>query len=294
MKWGPGHVQKHDLSSLRLLGSVGEPINPEAWMWYYHHVGQERCPVVDTWWQTETGSILITPLPGITRLKPGSATRPFPGLKPAVVKESGEHVAVGGGFLVQTRPWPSMLRTIYGDHDRYVSTYWGRWGKDVYVTGDGAKVDEDGYFWVLGRVDDVLNVAGHRIGTMEVESALVDHQDVAEAAVVGKKHDVKGQAIAAFVTLKDGIEASDAKIDELKRHVTKKIGVVARPDEILWSPDLPRRALGRSCDGCCGTSPTERPWVTSRPSPTRRSSRDCGSNTKTKRGEYTVSCVRHP
>ena len=245
MKWGPGHVQKHDLSSLRLLGSVGEPINPEAWMWYYHHVGQERCPVVDTWWQTETGSILITPLPGITRLKPGSATRPFPGLKPAVVKESGEHVAVGGGFLVQTRPWPSMLRTIYGDHDRYVSTYWGRWGKDVYVTGDGAKVDEDGYFWVLGRVDDVLNVAGHRIGTMEVESALVDHQDVAEAAVVGKKHDVKGQAIAAFVTLKDGIEASDAKIDELKRHVTKKIGVVARPDEILWSPDLPKTRSGK-------------------------------------------------
>ena len=245
MKWGPEHVQKHDLSSLRLLGSVGEPINPEAWMWYYHHVGQERCPVVDTWWQTETGSILITPLPGITRLKPGSATRPFPGLKPAVVKESGEHVAVGGGFLVQTRPWPSMLRTIYGDHDRYVSTYWDRWGKDVYVTGDGAKVDEDGYFWVLGRVDDVLNVAGHRIGTMEVESALVDHHDVAEAAVVGKKHDIKGQAIAAFVTLKDGIEASDAKIDELKRHVTKKIGVVARPDEILWSPDLPKTRSGK-------------------------------------------------
>ena len=245
MKWGPAHVQKHDLSSLRLLGSVGEPINPEAWMWYYHHVGQERCPVVDTWWQTETGSILITPLPGITRLKPGSATRPFPGLKPAVVKESGEHVAVGGGFLVQTRPWPSMLRTIYGDHDRYVSTYWDRWGKDVYVTGDGAKVDEDGYFWVLGRVDDVLNVAGHRIGTMEVESALVDHHDVAEAAVVGKKHDIKGQAIAAFVTLKDGIEASDAKIDELKRHVTKKIGVVARPDEILWSPDLPKTRSGK-------------------------------------------------
>ena len=245
MKWGPQHLEGHDLSSLRLIGSVGEPINPEAWMWYYHHVGGERCPVVDTWWQTETGSILITPLPGITRLKPGSASRPFPGLKPAIVTESGDPVSVGGGYLVQTRPWPSMLRTIYGDHDRYVSTYWGRWGHDVYVTGDGAKVDEDGYFWLLGRVDDVLNVSGHRVGTMEVESALVDHQDVAEAAVVGKAHEIKGQAIAAFVTLKDGVEPNDAKLDELKQHVAKKIGVVARPDEILWSPDLPKTRSGK-------------------------------------------------
>jgi acetyl-CoA synthetase len=245
MKWGPQHLEKHDLSSLRLIGSVGEPINPEAWMWYYHHVGGERCPVVDTWWQTETGSILITPLPGITRLKPGSAGRPFPGLKPAIVTESGDPVSVGGGYLVQTRPWPSMLRTIYGDHDRFMSTYWGRWGRDVYVTGDGAKVDEDGDFWLLGRVDDVLNVSGHRVGTMEVESALVDHQDVAEAAVVGKAHEIKGQAIAAFVTLKDGIEATDAKLAELKQHVAKKIGVVARPDEILWSPDLPKTRSGK-------------------------------------------------
>ena len=245
MRWGPGYVDKHDLSSLRLIGTVGEPINPEAWMWYYHHVGHERCPIVDTWWQTETGSILITPLPGITRLKPGSATRPFPGLKPAVVKENGDHVSVGGGYLVQTRPWPSMLRTIYGDHDRYVATYWNRWGTDVYVTGDGAKLDEDGYFWLLGRVDDVLNVAGHRVGTMEVESALVDHQDVAEAAVVGKAHEIKGQAIAAFVTLKDGIESSDTKIDELKRHVAQKIGAIARPDEILWSADLPKTRSGK-------------------------------------------------
>ena len=245
MKWGPEHLQKHDLSSLRLIGSVGEPINPEAWMWYHHHVGGERCPVVDTWWQTETGSILITPLPGITPLKPGSAARPFPGLKPAVVKENGERVEVGGGYLVQTRPWPSMLRTIYGDHDRYVSTYWNRWGHDVYVTGDGAKLDEDGYFWLLGRVDDVLNVAGHRVGTMEVESALVDHQDVAEAAVVGKVHEIKGQVVAAFVTLKDGVAASDSKVDELKQHVAKKIGVVARPDEILWSADLPKTRSGK-------------------------------------------------
>ena len=245
MKWGPEHVHKHDLSTLRLLGSVGEPINPEAWIWYYHHVGDERCPVVDTWWQTETGSILITPLPGITRLKPGSATKPFPGLKPAVVTESGAHVPIGGGYLVQTRPWPSMLRTIYGDHDRYLATYWNRWGRDVYETGDGAKIDEDGYFWLLGRVDDVLNVAGHRVGTMEVESALVDHQDVAEAAVVGKPHEIKGQGIAAFVTLKEGVESSDAKIAELKQHVVKKIGAIARPDEILWSADLPKTRSGK-------------------------------------------------
>ena len=245
MKWGPGHLQKHDLSSLRLLGSVGEPINPEAWMWYYRHVGGERCPVVDTWWQTETGCILIAPLPGITPLKPGSASRPFPGLKPAIVTETGEPVQVGGGYLVQTRPWPSMLRTIYGDHDRFVATYWNRWGRDVYVTGDGAKVDEDGYFWLLGRVDDVLNVAGHRVGTMEVESALVDHQEVAEAAVVGKEHEIKGQAICAFVTLKEGVTASDEKLAELKQHVTTKIGAIARPDEIIWTADLPKTRSGK-------------------------------------------------
>ena len=245
MRWGPEYVQRHDLSTLRLIGSVGEPINPEAWMWYYHHVGGGRCPIVDTWWQTETGSILITPLPGITRLKPGSATRPFPGLKPAVVTEAGQAVSVGGGYLVQTRPWPSMLRTIYGDHDRYIDTYWNRWGHEVYVTGDGAKLDADGYFWVLGRVDDVLNVAGHRVGTMEVESALVDHPDVAEAAVVGKTHEIKGQAIAAFVTLKDGIAPSDTKVVELTQHVAKKIGAIAKPDEILWSPDLPKTRSGK-------------------------------------------------
>ena len=245
MKWGPEHLQKHDLSSLRLIGSVGEPINPEAWMWYYHYVGGERCPVVDTWWQTETGSILITPLPGITTLKPGSASKPFPGLKPAVVKESGEKVSVGGGYLVQTYPWPSMLRTIYGDHDRYVNTYWNRWGHDIYVTGDGAKLDEDGYFWLLGRVDDVLIVAGHRIGTMEVESALVDHPVVAEAAVVGRPHEIKGQAVAAFVTLKDQSTPSNELSSELKKHVVKKIGPIARPDDIIFAADLPKTRSGK-------------------------------------------------
>ncbi len=245
MKWGPEHVSKHDLSTLRLIGSVGEPINPEAWMWYHHHVGGDRCPIVDTWWQTETGSILITPLPGLTKLKPGSASRPFPGLKPAIVTESGQPVEVGGGYLVQTRPWPSMLRTIYGDHDRYVATYWNRWGHATYVTGDGAKVDEDGYFWLLGRVDDVLNVAGHRVGTMEVESALVDHQEVAEAAVVGKEHEIKGQAICAFVTLKEGVQSSDAKVEELRQHVATKIGAIAKPDEILWTVDLPKTRSGK-------------------------------------------------
>ncbi len=214
-------------------------------MWYYQHVGGERCPIVDTWWQTETGSILITPLPGITPLKPGSASRPFPGLKPQIVTEAGEPVKVGGGYLVQTRPWPSMLRTIYGDHDRFIATYWNRWGRDVYVTGDGAKVDEDGYFWLLGRVDDVLNVAGHRVGTMEVESALVDHQEVAEAAVVGKEHEIKGQAVCAFVTLKEGVTASDDKLAELKQHVAKKIGAIARPDEIIWTADLPKTRSGK-------------------------------------------------
>ena len=245
MKWGPDHVSKHDLSTLRLIGSVGEPINPEAWMWYHEHVGGGRCPIVDTWWQTETGCILITPLPGLTTLKPGSATRPFPGLRPAVVTEGGDEVKVGGGYLVQTRPWPSMLRTIYGDHDRYVTTYWNRWGHSTYVTGDGAKVDEDGYFWLLGRVDDVLNVAGHRVGTMEVESALVDHQEVAEAAVVGKAHEIKGQGICAFVTLKDGVTGSDEKVQELRQHVATKIGAIAKPDEILWTADLPKTRSGK-------------------------------------------------
>lgn len=248
MKWGTEWPARHDLSSLRLLGSVGEPINPEAWMWYYKAIGGERCPVVDTWWQTETGAIMITPLPGVTNLKPGSATRPFPGIAAEIRNERGEAVAVGGGFLALTRPWPSMLRGIYGDPERYERQYWNKWGSGVYVTGDGAKRDADGYFWLLGRVDDVINVAGHRIGTMEVESALVDHPSVAEAAVVGRWHELKGQAITAFVTLKEdarGTQSTEDVIADLKAHVVRKIGAIARPDDILLTADLPKTRSGK-------------------------------------------------
>ena len=249
MRWGTEWPRRHDLSSLRLLGSVGEPINPEAWIWYYHFVGGDRCPVVDTWWQTETGAIMITPLPGVTTLKPGSATRPFPGISAEIRNERGDAIEVGGGLLALTRPWPAMLRGIYGDPRRYVQQYWSKWGSGVYVTGDGAKRDADGYFWLLGRVDDVINVAGHRIGTMEVESALVDHPSVAEAAVVGRAHEIKGQAIAAFVTLKDGVadgtRSTKDIANELKEHVVKKIGAIARPDDILFTPDLPKTRSGK-------------------------------------------------
>ena len=245
MKWGTAWPARRDLTKLRLIGTVGEPINPEAWIWYHQHIGGQRCPVVDTWWQTETGMILITPLPGITSTKPGSATRPFPGISAEVVNEQGETVKVGGGYLVLTRPWPAMLRTIYGDPDRYIQQYWSRWDQSTYVTGDGAKRDEEGYFWLLGRVDDVLNVAGHRVGTMEVESALVDHSDVAEAAVVGKPDEIKGQAITAFVTLKDGVNPTPSLADVLKKHVTKKIGAIARPEEILFTADLPKTRSGK-------------------------------------------------
>jgi acetyl-CoA synthetase len=245
MRWGPKWPAKHDLSSLRLLGSVGEPINPEAWMWYHLNIGEQRCPIVDTWWQTETGQIMITPLPGLTRTKPGSATRPFPGIAAEVKGDDGTAIEVGGGLLALTRPWPAMLRGIYGDPDRYVSQYWSRWSSDVYFTGDGAKRDAEGDFWLLGRVDDVLNVAGHRIGTMEVESALVDHPQVAEAAVVGRTHEIKGQAVAAFVTVKDGVEGTPAFADELRAHVTKKIGAIARPDDIMFTADLPKTRSGK-------------------------------------------------
>jgi acetyl-CoA synthetase len=245
MRWGTEWPQKRDLSSLRLIGSVGEPINPEAWVWYYRFIGGEKCPVVDTWWQTETGAIMITPLPGLTTAKPGSATRPFPGIGAEIRNERGEKVEVGGGLLALTRPWPSMLRGIYGDPERYVRQYWNKWGPAVYVTGDGAKRDADGFFWLLGRVDDVINVAGHRIGTMEVESALVDHPTVAEAAVVGRAHEIKGQAIAAFVTLKEGKHGSKDHADELKEHVVKKIGAIARPDDILFAADLPKTRSGK-------------------------------------------------
>ena len=245
MRWGTEWPKKHDLRSLRLLGSVGEPINPEAWVWYHLHIGGERCPVVDTWWQTETGAIMITPLPGITSTKPGSATQPFPGISAEVLTDKAERVSVGGGLLALTKPWPAMLRGIYGDPERYTRQYWSRWTPDLYFTGDGAKRDDDGYFWLLGRVDDVLNVAGHRIGTMEVESALVDHQQVAEAAVVGRPHDIKGQAIAAFVTVKEGVTLSDALADELKKHVSHKIGAIARPDDVIFAADLPKTRSGK-------------------------------------------------
>jgi acetyl-CoA synthetase len=247
MKWGEQHVRKHDLSSLRLLGTVGEPINPEAWMWYHRVVGKERCPIIDTWWQTETGCCVISPLPGVTETKPGSATQPLPGYSVALVDAAANPIAVGGGLLTITRPWPSMLRSIWGDRQRYVDTYFSKWpGRpDLYFAGDGAKLDEDGYWWILGRVDDVLNVAGHRIGTMEVESALVEHPSVAEAAVVGKEHELKGQAIAAFVTLKEGQHATSALRDELRDFVAQKIGAIARPDDILFSADLPKTRSGK-------------------------------------------------
>jgi acetyl-CoA synthetase len=245
MKWGTEWPAKHDLSSLRLMGSVGEPINPEAWVWYHLHIGNSRCPIVDTWWQTETGGIMITPLPGITRTKPGSATHAFPGITAEILNDKGEPVPVGGGLLAITRPWPSMLRSIYGDHDRYVTQYWSRWGRDIYFTGDGAKKDDEGYYWLLGRVDDVLNVAGHRIGTMEVESALVDHPKVAEAAVVGRPHEIKGQALAAFVTVKLGVSASESLADDLKKHVAQKIGAIAKPDDIIFAADLPKTRSGK-------------------------------------------------
>jgi acetyl-CoA synthetase len=245
MKWGTDWPKRRSMSSLRLLGSVGEPINPEAWIWYHENIGGERCPIVDTWWQTETGMIMITPLPGLTPTKPGSATKPFPGIKAEIRSQSGDAVNVGGGLLALTRPWPAMLRGIYGDPERYVTQYWSKWDRSTYFTGDGAKRDEDGYFWVLGRVDDVINVAGHRIGTMEVESALVDHLSVAEAAVVGRAHELKGQAISAFVILKEGHAPSPALADELKQHVVKKIGSIARPDDILFAADLPKTRSGK-------------------------------------------------
>jgi len=245
MKWGTEHPAKRDLSSLRLLGSVGEPINPEAWIWYHQYIGGGRCPVVDTWWQTETGMILITPLPALTTLKPGSATHPFPGVGAEIFNEQGQPVKAGeGGYLVLTRPWPAMLRGIYRDPDRYVKQYWSRF-PGVYFTGDGAKRDADGYFWLLGRVDDVINVSGHRIGTYEVESALVDNPAVAEAAVIGVTHEIKGQAIAAFVTLKEGHKPAPQMVEMLKEHVVKKIGALARPEQILFAGELPKTRSGK-------------------------------------------------
>ncbi|HXV70504.1 MAG TPA: acetate--CoA ligase [Acidimicrobiia bacterium] len=245
MKWGDEHVDKHDLSTLRVIGTVGEPINPEAWIWYHQHVGKENCPIVDTWWQTETGGIMITPLPGVTATKPGSATKPFPGIAADVVDDDGNSVPLGGGgFLVITQPWPSMARTIYGDDQRYVDTYWSRF-EGRYFPGDGCKRDEDGYFWLLGRVDDIMLVSGHNISTTEVESALVSHIAVAEAAVVGRKDAVTGQAIAAFVTLRGTATGDNDLIDELRNHVAHVIGPIAKPASIVFTGDLPKTRSGK-------------------------------------------------
>ena len=246
MRWGTEYPQKHDLSSLRLLGTVGEPINPEAWVWYWEYIGGERCPIVDTWWQTETGAILITPLPGITPLKPGSATFPFPGIEADVLDEQGQSVGLGGGgYLVLKRPWPAIARTIWRDPDRYVETYFSKYGPDTYVAGDGARRDEDGYFWLLGRIDDVMNCAGHRLSTYEIESALVDNQKVAEAAVVSKPDEILGEAIVAFVTLKSEYEGDDAVAAELREHVATKIGKIARPHGLIFTGDLPKTRSGK-------------------------------------------------
>ena len=249
MKWGVDWPAKHDLSSLRLLGSVGEPINPEAWLWYHKNIGGEKCPIVDTWWQTETGAIMITPLPGISTTKPASASRPFPGISAEVVDEAGEPLPRGTdqtGILVITKPWPSMLRTLWRDDARYQSVYWSKFAdKGYYFPGDGARRDEEGDYWLLGRVDDIMLVAGHNISTMEVESALVDHPSVAEAAVIGRTHEIKGQAIAAFVTLKDGIGGTSELAGQLKTHVANKIGAISRPDDILFSAELPKTRSGK-------------------------------------------------
>jgi acetyl-CoA synthetase len=245
MKWGPEYPGRHDLSSLRLLGSVGEPINPKAWLWYHKVIGGERCPIVDTWWQTETGHMMISPLPGITATKPGSATIPLPGVDAAVFDEDGERVEGGEGLLVLRRPWPGMLRTLYREEERFVETYFSRFGKETYLVGDAARRDEDGCFWVLGRIDDVINVSGHRLSTAEVESAIVSHPKVAEAAVIGQSDEDTGQAICAFVTLEGDLEGSDELVADLREHVAGRIGKLARPKRVIWSGDLPKTRSGK-------------------------------------------------
>ena len=246
VKMGEDYPARHDLSSLRLLGTVGEPINPEAWVWYWKVIGQERCPIVDTWWQTETGGILITPLPGVTTLKPGSATVPFPGIKPAILNEQGNPVSRGqGGFLTVEHPWPGMFRTLWEDDERYVESYFSKYGPETYFTGDGAKQDDDGYFWLMGRIDDVINVAGHRLSTTEIESTLVEHESVAEAAATGAYDPDRGQRIVCFVLLKDGYEPSDELSEELRQFVAAKIGKIARPAAVLFGDDLPKTRSGK-------------------------------------------------
>jgi acetyl-CoA synthetase len=245
IKWGEQWPLKHDLSSLRLLGTVGEPINPEAWMWYREIIGKGKCPIVDTWWQTETGAIMISPLPGATPTKPGSATKPLPGIEADVMTRSGQPVGANeGGYLVIKRPWPSMLRTIWGDDERYRQQYWSEI-PGVYFAGDGARKDSDGYFWIMGRVDDVINVSGHRLGTAEIESALVSHEAVAEAAVVARPDELKGSAVVAFVTLEGGRKASDELKEQLRQHVAREIGSLARPDDIRFTDQLPKTRSGK-------------------------------------------------
>jgi acetyl-CoA synthetase len=244
MKWGAEEVERHDLSSLRVLGTVGEPINPEAWMWYHKHIGSEQCPIVDTWWQTETGGHMITPMPGVTTTKPGSATHAIPGVIVEVVDDKGDKIEKGGGYLTITEPWPAMLRGIWGDPDRYKETYWSKY-PGRYFAGDGAKIDDDGYLWLLGRVDDVMNVSGHRISTTEVESALVDHLSVAEAAVVGATDDTTGQAIVGYCILRGGNEPSDELREEIRQHVATKLGAIARPKVVVLVPDLPKTRSGK-------------------------------------------------
>jgi len=245
MKWGVEYPERHDLSSLRLLGSVGEPINPKAWLWYHKAIGGERCPIVDTWWQTETGHVMISPLPGITATKPGSATRPLPGIDAAVVDDAGKPVEGDEGLLVLRRPWPGMLRTLYREEERFIKTYFSRFGKQTYLVGDAARVDEDGCFWVLGRIDDVVNVSGHRLSTAEVESAIVSHPKVAEAAVIGQSDEDTGQAICAFVTLEGDHDGDDEMVAELSEHVAARIGKLARPKRVIWSGDLPKTRSGK-------------------------------------------------
>jgi acetyl-CoA synthetase len=245
IKWGVEYPERHDLSSLRLLGTVGEPINPKAWLWYHTVIGGERCPIVDTWWQTETGMIMISPLPGITSTKPGSATRPLPGVIAAVLDEQGEDAGTGQGFLTLRRPWPAMLRTLYKEEERFVDTYWSKYGRDTYLVGDAARRDDDGYLWIIGRVDDVINVSGHRLSTAEVESAIVSHGRVAESAVIGQADEDTGQAITAFVTLQGGGDGDEALIGDIREHVAKRIGKLARPKRVIWAEDLPKTRSGK-------------------------------------------------
>jgi len=245
MKWGREYPERHDLSKLRLLGTVGEPINPKAWLWYHKVIGGERCPVVDTWWQTETGGIMITTLPGLQDAKPGSAGKPLPGVKAAVVTDENEDAGTGQGFLTLTRPWPGMLRTLYKEEDRFIETYWSKFGSDVYAVGDAARVDEDGYFWIIGRTDDVLNVSGHRMSTAEIESAIVSYSQVAEAAVIGQADEDTGQSVTAFVTLEGGRDGDEALVGDIREHVAKRIGKLARPKRIIWADDLPKTRSGK-------------------------------------------------